>query len=217
MSGRERRATAHKAGLERAPRPRDAAALIIADPFTGRLLFAAGRQGPRLPVAALTGDDGTDDGPAPHISQARLGAPEARAPAFMDAALRAGFGHLGLLIARSCTPASGASGLWGRTRRHGLAPDRTKLTYLGRALSPTDAVERLHLRVFTAPLAAAANSLIGPETRADPVWLTPADAAADLKDPAARPFAERALNVLGSRARPIMVSFRSGQSRITAL
>jgi len=221
MSGQERQLAAHKAdpgaSLGAAPRPRDAAALIVSDPFTGRVLLAAGDHGARLPAEVLHGADGRDDGPAPHISKARLGAAESRAPAFMDAALRAGFGHLGLLIARPCPPHGELPGLWGRIRRHGLAPDRTRLTYLGRALSPTDAVERIHLRVFAAPLSAAANSLMRSPARAEPLWLTPAEAAEALKDPAARPFAERALKMLGSRARPIMVSFRSGQARISAL
>lgn len=217
MSGRERQGAAPKAVPASAAKPRDAASLIMADPFSGRILLAGGAGGLRLPVETLQPGDGACEAqPGPAISRTRLGAQEDRAHAFMDAALRAAFSQLGLLIARPCPPETGLPGLWGRMRRHGLAPDRTRLTYLGRSISPTDEADRRHVRVFAAPLAAATNSLIrgAPEEAA---WLSPDEAAMRLKDPAASVFAGRALRMLGSRARPVLVSFRAGQARIAAL
>ena len=77
----------------------------------------------------------------------------------MDAALRAGFEQLGMLIARP-VPAfhheGRTRGLWGQLARHRLEPDRAALTYLGRALSPAGTSQRTHIRLFAAPLANSA-------------------------------------------------------------
>lgn len=199
-------------------RAKDRSALIIADPHARKLAFGRVGTETRLPMATLERADGRHSGNE-RISRKRLGAPEGRAPAYMDAALRAGFECLGMLIA---TPALEpdtlpAPGLWARLSRHRLVPDRAALTYLGRALSPADAENREHVRVFAAPLAHVANSLKVRGSMDRVAWLTPESAVRALSGSDYEPFAEMALSALGGRPRPLMVSWRAGQRRIARL
>lgn len=194
-------------------------ALIIADPHARKLALGRVSGEARLPMAILETADGRPAGDE-RISRKRLGTSETRAPAFMDAALRAGFERLGMLISRPTqNPETGlpAPGLWARLSRHRLEPDRAALTYLGRAISPVDTPERQHVRVFTAPLARVTNSLKVRGSMDRLVWLTPEAAARALSGTPLEPFAEIALKALGGRPRPILVSYRTGRRHLTRL
>jgi hypothetical protein len=201
-------------------RPRPAAALIIADPVTRRV--ALGRIGNEIaaPITALADGDGASPAPCRRIGQPRLGERPERSPAFMDAAIRAGFEALGLLIAR---PAPGGAvppaipGVWGRLAQHGLEPDRAALTYLGRAVSPADAPPRWHARIFAAPLSRVSNSVRQPGRMDRLVWMAPEEAEAALDDPALAPFPALALRHLGARPRPALVTFRAGRRTVARL
>lgn len=199
-------------------RAKDKAALIIADPHARKLAFGRVDGVARLPVVPLERSDGRHEGNE-RISRKRLGASETKTPAFMDAALRAGFEGLGMLIAKPAIEPDilPAPGLWARLSRHHLEPDRAALTYLGRALSPADAPERAHVRVFAAPLAQVANSVKVRGSMERVLWLTPEAAGRALAGNDLEPFAEMALSALGGRPRPIMVSWRAGQRRIARL
>lgn len=198
---------------------RDMSALILVDPHARKL--AAGRVdgSARLPMVALERSDGRQPG-SERLSRKRLGAPQSRTPAFMDAALRAGFERLGMLIAR---PSVGGEnllpppGLWARLSRHRLEPDRAALVYLGRALSQADASERFHVRVFAAALSSVANSLKVRGSMDRVVWLTGEAAERSLSEPALEPFIARALDAFDQEPQPVLVSFRSGRRRITGL
>lgn len=200
-------------------RPKDMSALIVADPHGRKLALGRIAGEVRLPMVALESADGRPAGDE-RISHKRLGASETRAPAFMDAALRAGFERLGMLIAKpSLDPETDlpSPGLWARLSRHRLVPDRDALTYLGRAISPVDAPERQHVRVFTAPLAAVTNSLKVRGSMDRLVWLTPEAAERALSGTPLAPFAGTALSALGGRPRPILVSYRAGLRRVARL
>jgi 8-oxo-dGTP pyrophosphatase MutT (NUDIX family) len=138
---------------------------------------------------------------------------------FQDAALRAVYEELGQLIARPALQGEAlpSAGGWGRLARHRLAPEREALTYLGRALDPSEAETRRHLRVFAAPLSKVSNS-IKRRGRADRiVWMTPDNAATALADASLAPFLDLALSALGGRPRPLRVTFRAGQRVETRL
>lgn len=200
-------------------RAKDMSALIIADPHARKLALGRVDGEARLPMAALERADGRPAGDE-RISKTRLGAPQTRAAAFMDAALRAGFERLGMLIARpALDPETDlpSPGLWARLSRHRLEPDREALTYLGRAISPVEAPERAHVRVFAAPLARVTNSLKVRGSMDRLVWLSPEAAERALKGTPVEPFAAMALPALGGRPRPLMVSYRAGRRRIARL
>lgn len=195
-------------------RPIDTAALILTDPHGRKLALIQHEDGLRVPQTRPMRGDGALPGPTPRISRRRLGAQEARAAVFIDAAIRGLFDQTGLLIARPAVMTSPLPGSnpWSRLQRHRLMPDRDALTYLGRALDPADAAPRRHVRVFGAALARVANSV----TRRAPdglVWLSPESAAERLPDQALLPFIDAALGAVGGRPNPIMVSFRAGQCR----
>lgn len=195
-------------------RPADFACLLLADAPTGRLALGRDITGLTLPLARPQSGDGI--GRAPELPHGWLAAPPARTAVFQDAALRALFETLGQLIAR---PATGdaelaRTGAWGRIARHGLAPDRAALRFLGRAIDPSGAPQRRHVRVFAAPISAVSNSLKRRGRCERLVWLDPA-AAGSLDDPTLEPFLAHALT--SPDAAPIRVTFRTGQRRIQPL
>lgn len=192
-------------------RPADISALLLIDPHSARLALGRDETGLVAPIARPERGDGAGSSVRPSVSRAALGAPDTRAAAFQDAALRALFETLGQLIARPA-PAGAAvarDGGWGRIARHQLIPDRAALTYLGRAIDPVDAPHRRHVRVFAAPLSAVSNSIKRRGRCERLVWLNPETAEHSLKDPALAPFLARALR--GAETRPLKVTFRAGQ------
>jgi len=200
-------------------RPADCAVLLLADK-EGRRIALARREGRLLaPLAFLERGDGDAAVNAPPVTRKHLGAPEHRAAAFQDAALRALYEELGQLIARPAYPAPQGPlhGGWERLARHRLAPDRSALTCLGRAIDPAEWPERRHVRVFTAPLSRVSNSIKRRGRAEKTVWMTPADAAEALDDPALEPFPELCFQAMGARFRPLMTSFRLGQRRLSRI
>lgn len=201
-----------------AARPTDRAAFLLADPFEDRVLLARLGEAAAPPSAApVQGDGAAPTRPFRPISKQALGATPGRTAEFMDAGLRALFETLGVLVAEPCTPGVHASGLWGRLGRHGLAPARGAVTYLGRALSPADAPRRAHTRVFAAPLAAVCNGVTREVEPGSALWLKSAAAETALDDPALAPFAAHAVPALKARKRPLLVSFRAGRRSVRAL
>ncbi|MCH8489072.1 MAG: hypothetical protein LAT81_03960 [Oceanicaulis sp.] len=192
-------------------RPADISALLLIDPHSARLALGRDETGLVAPAARPERGDGAGASAAPVLPRAALGAPETRTAAFQDAALRALFETLGQLIARPA-PAGAVrarDGGWGGIARHQLVPDRTALTYLGRAIDPVDAAHRRHVRVFAAPLSAVSNSIKRRGRCERLVWLDPQAAARSLDDAAIAPFLARAL--CGAETRPLKVTFRAGQ------
>jgi len=193
--------------------------LVLVDPDRVLLGLAQTSGVLTLPITALDQSDGQAPGPAAAISKERLGDEAIHAPAYQDAALRALYEELGQLIARpigaGVSPVQGRC--WGRLSQHRLGPERRALTYLGRAIDPTDIAPRRHVRVFAASVAKISNALKRPG-RADRIaWVAPARAAEALKDAALEPFLTLAPGVLGGRPRPLLVRFRAGQRLQTRL
>ncbi|KAA5801698.1 hypothetical protein F1654_12495 [Alkalicaulis satelles] len=192
----------------------DFAALVLADPHTGRL--ALGRNDGSLIVPCVRPERGDGAGAAPALPRVWLGAAEIRSGAFQDAALRALFEYLGQLIARPA-PADAVlarDGGWSRMARHGLMPDRAALRFLGRAIDPAHMPRRRHVRVFSAPLSAVSNSLKRRGWCERLVWLTP-QSAGSLDDPSLEPFLAHALT--DPDTAPVKVTFRAGQRLIQPL
>ncbi len=192
-------------------RPADMAALLLTDPHSGRLALGRDDNDLITPTARPERGDGAGPAAGPNLSRAALGAPETRTAAFQDAALRALFETLGQLIARPAPSEArlAREGGWGRIARHQLMPDRSALTYLGRAIDPVDAAQRRHLRVFAAPLSAVSNSIKRRGRCERLVWLDAGAALHSLGDPALAPFLTRALS--GADTAPVKVIFRAGQ------
>ena len=199
-------------------RPKDAAALLLIDPQNHKVLLGRKDGQYTVPVAFIETNDGKAPGPFRKISSKRLGAPERKAPVFMDAALRACVEHLGLMITTHMDPPPPAStGLWGRIARHGLIPDRMQLTYLGRALSPSDQDHRWHTRVFAAPYGAVANPLRRTAPTDRPVWMSPEEARDAIKTSPVSLFPELAFKYLGAHPKPLLASYRAGRLRLSRL
>lgn len=193
-------------------RPVDMSAILLVDPHARRIALARDGDHLKVPQGRLKRGDGERLFEAPQISRKRLGAPEAKASAYMDAAIRALDDALGQLLARPMTtplPVP-ANSPWARLARHHLQPDRTALTYLGRALDPVELPQRRHVRVFAAPFSRVSNSVKrrGAERTA---WVAPETLSDVLQDEALTVFGELAMKVLGGRPRPLLVSFRAGQ------
>ncbi|MEO1038173.1 MAG: hypothetical protein AAFX09_01410 [Pseudomonadota bacterium] len=199
-------------------RPFDSAALVIADKHAARIAIARGPSGLYLPEAKIA----ATAHPSPkmrQISDGRLGSSKAKAACFADAALMAGFEHLGWLIARPTEPSPqhGSTRSLDRIRLHGLEPGRGDLVFLGRALSPAHQKRRRHVRVFAAPFAAVSNSVVRPARAQSVAWLTPAEASEELDDDLLGPLAARALDAFSARFKPHLVSFRAGRRLVRAL
>jgi len=195
-------------------RPVDMAALLLVDPHARRIALARTSKGLITPQTRLQRGDGAGPFEAPTLSRKRLGASEAKATAFMDAAIRALYDDLGQLLAKplSTTAPIPPNSPWARLARHHLQPDRTALTYLGRMIDPAEAAHRRHVRVFAAPVSRISNSVKrrGAERTA---WIAPEALCQSLEDKGLVFFGEQALRSLGGRPRPWLVSFRAGQMK----
>jgi len=140
-------------------RPVDMATLLLVDPHARRIALARTSKGLITPQTPLQRGDGAGPFEAPTLSRKRLGASEAKATAFMDAAIRALYDDLGQLLAKplSTTAPIPPNSPWARLARHHLQPDRTALTYLGRMIDPAESAHRRHVRVFAAPVSRISN------------------------------------------------------------
>lgn len=199
------------------PRTRPAAGILVVDArsrrfalpaLPGTLPFAA------LPVSAASAQAAGAD---PRTDRQKLGARALDPRAFTDTALSAAHARLGLLFA---VPAAGAMdlpprpGLWGRAARHGLAPDRKGLAYLGRVTLADTAHARWHVRLFAIARARAVGALfpVTPGERA--VWVDEAEMEARLGLPELAPFIPLASSAAaGAAIHPLHVQNRAGRLR----
>lgn len=203
------------------PRTRPAAGILVVDARSRR--FALPALPGTLPFAALPVSAGSAQpaGGEPSTGRRRLGARSLDPRAFTDTALSAAHARLGLLFA---VPATGAAdlppcpGLWGRAARHGLAPDREGLAYLGRVTLADAAHARWHVRLFAIARARAVEALFPAAPGGRTVWVDEAELESRLGLPELAPFIPLASRAAaGAAIRPLHVQNRAGRLRSAPL
>ncbi|MFC4724032.1 hypothetical protein AB6B38_05195 [Glycocaulis abyssi] len=202
-------------------RARPAAGIFVVDSATGRFALPATPDALPLAFSPVNACAVVHAGERPDIAQRALGVRSLSPRAFTDAALSAAHAQLGLLFA---SPANAAvtlppqPGLWGRAARHGLAPDRQGLTYLGRSVFTRPDGTRWHLRLFAIAQARAVQALfpVAPGGRA--VWIEEEAVEARLAQPELTgfiPLARAAAS--GVIITPLQVRKQAGRLRTTGL
>ena len=201
-------------------RARPAAGIFVVDGASGRFALPALPDDLPLAYTPVSARTAIDFGPSPDVPPRLLGVRSRSARAFTDAALNAAHTRLGLLFAAPASSAASMtpqSGLWGRAARHGLAPDRAGLAYLGRSVFETGE-ERWHMRLFAIPHARAVHALFPVIPGGRAVWLSEADMAARLALPELTPFVPLASAAsAGLEFTPLHVRKQAGRLRATPL
>jgi hypothetical protein len=202
-------------------RARPAAGILVVDPATGRFALPALPDALPLAFSPVSGRMTVEAGDDPDISPRQLGVRSVPARAFTDAALSAAHAQLGFLFA---SPSIGAMtlppqpGLWGRAARHGLAPDREGLTYLGRCAFTRPDGTRWHLRLFAIAASRAVQALFPVAPGGRSMWIEEDAMDARLAQPelaAFVPLAKAAAS--GVIITPLRVRKQAGRLRTTRL
>lgn len=205
----------------RKTRARAAAGVFVVDPRSSR--FALPAEPGTLPLAfsLVSARSAMAAGPSPHLSPRQLGVRSLSPRAFTDAALSAAHAQLDLLFAApdiSAMRLAPIAGLWGRAARHGLAPDRNGLTFLGRSLFALENGTRWHLRLFAIPVARAVQALFPATSGARPVWLDESELESCLRVPELLPFIPLAKAAAsGMLITPLQVRNQAGRLHTTRL
>lgn len=202
-------------------RARPAAGIFVVDGVTGR--FALPALPEQLPLAFSTVSARTTvkAGSDPDISPRELGVRSLSARAFTDAALGASHARMDLLFA---SPAHDAvalppqPGLWGRAARHGLAPDREALAYLGRSMLALPDGARWHLRLFAVAASRTVQALFPASPGGRAIWLEQDAVEARLGLAELAPFVPLAkAAACGMIITPLHVRKQTGRLRTTPL
>ncbi|KPP82652.1 MAG: hypothetical protein HLUCCA04_00920 [Oceanicaulis sp. HLUCCA04] len=201
-------------------RARPAAGIFVVDHASGRFALPALPGSVPLAYCPVSARTAVDFGPGPDLPPRLLGVRSLSSRAFSDAALNAAHAQLGLVFA---SPASGVAsmtpqtGLWGRAARHGLAPDRGGLVYLGRSVFETGQ-ERWHMRLFAISHARAVQALFPVTPGGRAVWISQTDMAARLAQAELTPFVSLASAAsAGMNFTPLHVRKQAGRLRATPL
>ena len=202
-------------------RARPAAGIFVVDTLTGRFALPAMPGALPLAFAPVSARDAVPAGVDPDISAQALGVRTLSPRAFTDAALGAAYAHLGLTFA---APASGAislppqAGLWGRAARHGLAPDRQTLAYLGRSMLALPGGQRWHVRLFAIAASRTVQALFPASPGGRAVWLDEGAAGTRLELAELAPFVPLAKAAAsGVIIKPLHVRKQAGRLRTTRL
>ena len=202
-------------------RARPGAAILVVDGARGRFALPALPDMLPLAMSPVSARSSVEGGEAPGVEARQLGVRSLPPCAFTDAALSAAHTRLGFLFA---APANGVMtlrpriGLWGRAARHGLAPDRKALSYLGRSLVVLADGARWHLRVFAIPHARAVQALFPATPGGRAVWIEEPEMAARLAQPELAPFVPLAKAAAsGIIFTPLHVRNQAGRLRVTRL
>ncbi|WP_429911028.1 hypothetical protein [Glycocaulis sp.] len=206
-------------------RVRPAAGIFVVDGTTGRFALPALPDAlpDALPLAfsPVSARAVTHTGDDPDISSRALGVRSLSPRAFTDAALSAAHAQLGLLFASPAHDAMAQPpqpGLWGRAARHGLAPDRQGLTYLGRSVFTRPNGTSWHLRLFAIAASRAVQALFPVGSGGRAVWIEEEAMEAHLAQPeltAFVPLARAAAS--GVIITPLQVRKQAGRLRTTGL
>jgi 8-oxo-dGTP pyrophosphatase MutT (NUDIX family) len=175
---------------ERPVRPRDAATLVIyrrgpdsPEVLMGRrsdkarfkpgvYVFPGGRSEPA--DTRIKPSTPLDPAIAPKLA---VGGSPARAQALAMTAIRETFEEAGLLVAAPGDPGPTHHPTWATVRQRGLAPALDRLTYLGRAITPSPQPIRFHARFFAVDAAHAQGDLSGDSELSDLQWVPLRDSA----------------------------------------
>lgn len=202
-------------------RARPGAGILVVDATTGRFALPALPDALPLAMSPVSARMAVDGGMEPGLSPRQLGVRSLHARAFTDAALSAAHTRLGLLFT---VPAHGMmslppeSGLWGRAARHGLAPDRQGLSYLGRSLVTLADGARWNLRLFAIARARVVQALFPATAGGRAVWIDEADMQSRLDQPELTPFVPLARAAAsGDIITPLHVRNQAGRLRTTRL
>lgn len=205
----------------RPARPRAAAAILVVDSANGRFAVPALSDELPLAFAPVSARSAVQTGAEPDLPARQLGVRNVPARAFTDAALSAAHTRLGFLFAvpdMSAMSTPARAGLWGRAARHGLAPDREGLTYLGRSLFAQPDGTRWHLRLFAIARARAVQALFPATPGGRTVWIDEAALQARLSLPELVPFTPLALAAArGQPVTPLHVRKQAGRLHATRL
>lgn len=163
-------------------RPRDAASLVLTRDGRHGVEVLMGRRRPKaafipdayvFPGGRVEPDDRRAVPAAPLTAEtaARLG-DAAMARALAVAAVRETFEETGLLLGGAGDVGRVAGPSWAAMRALGMAPALNRLSYIGRAITPTDSPIRFHARFFVAPARHVAGKLAGSGELLDLRWVT---------------------------------------------
>jgi len=155
-------------------KPRDAASLVFVDDRGTEPLILMGKRHAKMkfipdafvfPGGKLDPHD-HDARPATplgrHSHLEHTGASKTKTIALAMAAVRETFEETGLLLAEKGDVGNVAAGeTWGQFRDLGLAPALHQISFMARAITPTNSPIRFHARFFRAPGAALTGKLQG--------------------------------------------------------
>ena len=175
------------------PRPKDAASLILLRDRAAATEVLMGRRHADsrflpgyhvFPGGIVDPDDGHAV-PASMLNAAAtdqmgVGGREARARAIAMAAVRETFEETGLLVCAPGDVGRRARGTWAELRARGLAPALDRLSYLGRAITPTNQPLRYHARFFAVEEDALSGHMQPDGELEDLLWI-PAQSVSDLR------------------------------------
>lgn len=202
-------------------RARPAAGVFVVDSATGRFALPALPDALPLAFSPVSARAAVNVGDDPDISARALGVRSLPARAFTDTALSAAHAQLGLLFASPAHHAVALApqpGLWGRAARHGLAPDRQGLIYLGRSMLALPGGGRWHVRLFAIAASRAVQALfpVAPGGRA--IWVEEEAVEARLGLAGLAPFIPLARAAAsGVIIRPLHVRKQAGRLLTTRL
>ncbi|MDE2464225.1 MAG: NUDIX domain-containing protein [Alphaproteobacteria bacterium] len=179
--------------------------------MAGKYVFPGGRMDP-CDLRLLSGS-------VLRTSEATKLGPKGRGLAL--AAIRETFEETGILVGRqqADTPRTRAQS-WARFFAHGVVPDLSQLTFIGRAITPPNRTRRFDARFFMADASAIARERARESDELlTPCWVTLAEARAlDLPSITRRMLDEVEARASGEVDRPIpFFRFRNGKALVESL
>ncbi len=170
------------------PRPRDAASLVIYRRERGGVEVLVGRRSERarfkpgmyvFPGGGLERADHLVKTPstldAAIVHRLAVGGSAPRAAALALAAIRETFEEVGVMVGEPGDIGRNASPSWRAFRERGLAPPLQRLTYLGRAITPSIQPIRFHARFFAVDASVAHGAPRPSGELTDVQWVPLAD------------------------------------------
>lgn len=110
--------------------------------------------------------------PCPGLAQqVAVGSSRRRAVGLAMAAVREAWEETGLMLCRPGEVGEVSHASWRAFRRLGMAPDLGRLSYVGRAITPTESPLRFHARFFAAPGHRLSGRLAGDSELLDLRWV----------------------------------------------
>lgn len=169
-------------------KPRDAASLVLVDSSSTEPRILMGRRHSKMkfipdafvfPGGKLDPHDHAAKPATPlsvETGLAHTGTNDAKTLALAMAAVRETFEETGLLLATKGDVGSAATDTWTEFRKLGLAPALHEISFMARAITPTNSPVRFHARFFRADAKALSGTLKGSGELLDLDWYPLSDA-----------------------------------------